>query len=1391
MTDRKKKGVGNPSSSPLKPPSRRKKQYSSIKAGSFDERKQDADSIPEKEPAFDALINNLQGFVYSCENNPNWTMRYLSPQVENLLGYKPEELLNDAVIAYNDLIHPDDREEVRESVQVAVMDHEKFGLEYRIRNKNGKYLWVHEEGAGVYEKGVLRKLEGYVRDITDHKRDEQSLSRLHRAMKAIHDCNVALVHADDELVLENRICEILIETGLYRMAWVGYVESNKEIRRLRPSAVQGHDDGYLASFPRKWTRQNPSHCPSIVSIFTGETQIVRNLQDSKKKHRWVRAMLDRGHASVLAIPLISEDTPFAVLSVCSAKPDAFDDSEVELLTELAEDLAFGIVALRMREHRGKTLTELQQRTHDLEKRIREQACLYRILELYHDPDATVESILSSAVEIIPSGWLYPEITACRITVDGNSNRTKNFKDTRWKLDADIITDGKKSGTVEVLLLEEKPEQDIGLFLKEEKNLLKGIAYTLGGIIHRIRIKSEREEREIFIRTAMDSLPIGIAVNTVKPTVNFEYMNDNFLRFFRTTREAIAAPDSFWEAVYENPETREQIRKKVLDDATSGDPQRMDWEDVAITRKGEETTFISVRNTPIPNTNMIISTVHDVTQRKQAEVALRESEKKHRDLYDSIRDAILIVDSNRIILDCNPAFSDLFGFSLDEIKGKSTRIIFADAEGYVKVGKMLYKNSGEDKLLRIVCYRKKDGTKFFGETVFYYRKNAEGNIVGAIGFTRDITERMSAQRALAESEERFRLLAENAMDIVFRIRMSPEPSYDYVSPSIKVIFGYTQEELYSDFNVMMKIIAEDYYHKWILEYLSNPDDHLGGFVIECRHRDGSQRWMELNSTTVRDEQGRVVAIEGTARDVTSRITAEKELAESEENFRNLVEHSGDAIYVLQDYRFVFVNPQFERLFHTTAEEVRVKDFDFREYIAPESLELIRERRERRERGEPIPPTYEFRAKRKDGSVVDVETSISEIIYMGKSAILGILRDISERKQAESSHAWMMQSLEASPLAAMLADPDGNVHWINRQFETMLGFDLENAKGKPLASFFDFTVSNLEKPEQLMNILRGEVGRWYGDFTAFTRNGTGIPIYLAAASVKDTLDNVLGFTVTMIDRRDLEELEKVKVRLENELSQQFHLSQVGLLASGISHNLRNPLSVIMMGVSQLQQSIEMILRESPEDPVVLYDTLDNSTQMLEKVSQAADRINLITDEIMAYHQMNTQVEVAATDLNHVIQTDVGLLKADLDFKHKIETVLDLLPGHVWVKMRPSEISQIFLNLTANARDAMMNGGQRVMTVRSGISDDGSEAWFEVQDTGTGIPLEILEKIGQPFITTKRDDPKFKKGGSGTGLGLYMIKRLLDQHNGHFEIESKPGDTRLRIHLPATEQPAEGEQ
>ncbi len=138
-----------------------------------------------------------------------------------------------------------------------------------------------------------------------------------------------------------------------------------------------------------------------------------------------------------------------------------------------------------------------------------------------------------------------------------------------------------------------------------------------------------QESEAYIKAVMDNLPIGIAVNSVDPEISFEYMNDNFPKFYRTTREALADPNAFGTVVYEDPIFRKKIVSKILADCASGDLDRMHWEDVPITRKDKGTRFISARNTPVPNRNMMISTVWDVTDRKIGELERAKLEEQLR------------------------------------------------------------------------------------------------------------------------------------------------------------------------------------------------------------------------------------------------------------------------------------------------------------------------------------------------------------------------------------------------------------------------------------------------------------------------------------------------------------------------------------------------------------------------------------------------------------------------------------------------------------------------------------------------------------------------------------------------------------------------------------------
>ncbi len=158
-------------------------------------------------------------------------------------------------------------------------------------------------------------------------------------------------------------------------------------------------------------------------------------------------------------------------------------------------------------------------------------------------------------------------------------------------------------------------------LREQADeLARGNERLMSDISAMERREKTLRENEALILSVMDHFPAGIAVNSVDPSVNFSYMNENFPKFYRTTREALADPNGFWDAVYEEPEFREEMKKRVLDDCASGDPARMRWTEVPITRKGDGTTYISAINTPIPGKKLMVSIVWDVTDRKRAEEA---------------------------------------------------------------------------------------------------------------------------------------------------------------------------------------------------------------------------------------------------------------------------------------------------------------------------------------------------------------------------------------------------------------------------------------------------------------------------------------------------------------------------------------------------------------------------------------------------------------------------------------------------------------------------------------------------------------------------------------------------------------------------------------------------
>lgn len=195
--------------------------------------------------------------------------------------------------------------------------------------------------------------------------NDAALSSTNRALRAVVESTHAMIHASGEQQLLLDVCRLIVERAGYRMAWVGWAEQDAQ-QRVQPAAYFGVEDGYLKTVSITWADQPLGRGPTGTAIRTGQPVLARDLLTEPGFEAWREAARQRGYASSFAIPLKIDGSTLGALNIYADKTDAFDVAEIELLTGLAQDLCFGISALRTRQQRNDALIRLTQRTAEFE-----------------------------------------------------------------------------------------------------------------------------------------------------------------------------------------------------------------------------------------------------------------------------------------------------------------------------------------------------------------------------------------------------------------------------------------------------------------------------------------------------------------------------------------------------------------------------------------------------------------------------------------------------------------------------------------------------------------------------------------------------------------------------------------------------------------------------------------------------------------------------------------------------------------------------------------------------------------------------------------------------------------------------------------------------------------
>ena len=485
-----------------------------------------------------------------------------------------------------------------------------------------------------------------------------------------------------------------------------------------------------------------------------------------------------------------------------------------------------------------------------------------------------------------------------------------------------------------------------------------------------------------------------------------------------------------------------------------------------------------------------------------------------------------------------------------------------------------------------------------------------------------------------------------------------------------------------------------------------------------------------------------------------------LARSEAHLRAILESSIDAVITIDEWgRILFFNPAAERLFgYSEAETLGRKINDL--MPSPYADEHDGYMANYRNTGvkKIIGIGREVQARRKDGSVFPVDLAVAEARLPDRRIFVGTIRDITDRKRHEERIREQASLLDKVHEGLMVRDLEGRVLLWNKGAESIFEWTSEEAVGRFTKEFLNG--DQIDHTEEIRQQAL-QTGEWYGELTKLTKSGKTVVVDCHWSLVRDDEGRPKEFIVLFIDITEKTQLQRRSLRAQR-------VESIGVLAGGIAHDLNNVLTPVLMAVKLLRND------RPQRERLALLDTAQASIErgvgMLRQLLTFAgggkgERVPLEAPAV---------IREVANMLSHLIPKSISIDE-------------DVAPDLWRVTGDSTQLVQVLVNLCVNARDAMPDGGTLTITARNvpwtgdmihkhPDAKPGPKVSIAVADTGTGIPKESLEKIFDPFYSTK-------KFGEGTGLGLSTAAGIVRGHGGFIDVYSEVGrGTKMIVYLPA---------
>ncbi len=770
---------------------------------------------------------------------------------------------------------------------------------------------------------------------------------------------------------------------------------------------------------------------------------------------------------------------------------------------------------------------------------------------------------------------------------------------------------------------------------------------------------------------------------------------------------------------------------------------------------------------------------DVTERREADERLRESEQRYRDIFDNMLDGLALLevtDDGRFrILEINPALERSTGIPRDQMIGRTQEEIVPPDAAVVNAKYRRCVEAGrpieEETALDLPA-----GRRYYQSILIPVRDDA-GRVKRIIGISRDVTGRKQAEEKMLRSDQRLRLHREQSplgfleWDEQFR-------AIEW-NAACERIFGYTREEALG--RHAKDLILPPEVHGLVDGIYHSLMTRTGGrhSINENVTKDGRIIICEWFNTTLIDGDGKAIGVASICNDITEQKRMENMLRESGESLRKreALLNESQRLGQIGSWDWDAVRDSIwwsDEYYRIYGLDPGIPTPNYTEHLkayTPESAERLDAVVKRAmETGEPYALDLELAQPTASARWILARGEAKRDPGGGITGLRGTAQNITERKASEEalrkSQAFIRNILDSVDEGIIVVDREYRIVSANRAFCDSLKLPADRIVGQPCHRI----THRLDRPcfesgEDCAVRRTLETGEVHSAFHAHDTGGGGKQyVEIKSYPVTDASGRVVSAIETISDVTE-------RRRLEEQLRQAQKMEAVGTLAGGIAHDFNNILTAIM-GYANLVKA-----KMRPDDP---------QCASIDQILMSSTRAAHLTRGLLAFSRKQV-ISPRPADLNKIMRSVETLLHRIIGEDVVLSTRLS--GGSLIVMADSGQIEQVMMNLAANARDAMPEGGTLVISTEEvelgedfvavhGFGRPGRHALITVSDTGQGMDEKTREHIFDPFFTTKEP-------GRGTGLGLAIVYGIVKQHNGNINVYSEPGKgTTFRIYLPFVE-------